>query len=115
MRTIQKHKVMVFCGLIVILFAAWIVAADYTSGRTQTTRENTFIVGPQKSDMQRLIEAYESLSAQYLTLVQQNLQLMASQDQQILTKLENMEKKIDALTAEVNKLRESCEGKDVKP
>ena len=105
MRTIQKHKVMVFCGLIVILFAAWIIAADYTSDRTRATRENTFIVGPQKSDMQRLIEAYESLSSQYLTLVQQNLQLMASQDQQILTKLENMEQKIDALTKEVNKLR----------
>lgn len=107
MRTIQRHKVMVFCGLVVVLLAAWMWASSYGTDRPTKTRENTYIVGPQKSDMQRLIEAYESLSSQYLTLVQQNLQLMASQDQQILTKLDNMEKKLDALTAEVKKLKEN--------
>lgn len=104
MRTIQKHKVMVFCGLIVILSAAWICASDYSS---EKTKEHTYIVGPQKSDMQRMIEAYEKLSSQYLTVVQQNLTLMASQDQQILTKLQSMENKIDALTAEVKELKNS--------
>lgn len=109
MQIIRKHKVVLFCALMVMLFAAWMSASNYTSDRTQKTRENTFIVGPQKSDMQRMIEAYERLSAQYLTLVQQNLTLMAAQDQQILTKLENMEKKIDALTAQINKLQKSLE------
>lgn len=106
MRIIQKHKVMFFCGLIVILFAAWISASDFSS---EKTKENTFVVGPQKSDMQRMIEAYENLSAQYLALVQQNLTLMAEQDRQILAKLENMETKIDALTAQVDKLQQSLE------
>jgi hypothetical protein len=106
MQMIQRHKMIVFCGLIVLLFAAWISASDFTS---EKTKEHTYIVGPQKSDMQRMIEAYENLSAQYLSLVQQNLTLMAEQDRQILAKLENMETKIDALTAQVDKLQQSLE------
>jgi len=56
------------------------------------------IVGPQKSDMQRMIEAYERLSTQYLVVVQDNLALMANQDRLILEKLTTLEKKLDILT-----------------
>jgi len=105
MQTLKKHKAIIFCGIIVILCAAWISAASFSSDNRD--KEYTYVVGPQKSDMQRMIEAYEKLSAQYLTLVQQHLQLMAAQDQQILNQLQAMETKIDALTTEFNKLQEA--------
>jgi hypothetical protein len=109
MQTFYKHKAIIFFGIIVILCATWISAANFSSDNKD--KEYTYVVGPQKSDMQRMIEAYEKLSAQYLTLVQQHLQLMAAQDQQILTQLQTMEKKIDALTEQVNQLKESKEEK----
>ena len=108
MQIIQRHKRLLFCGIVVLLLAAWMVAANYSSDRGDRDREEyTYVVGPQKSDMQRMIEAYEKLSAQYLTVVQQNLTLMAAQDQQILSKLQTMEKKIDALTEQVNQLKKT--------
>ena len=54
-------------------------------------------VGEQKSDMARMVEAYEKLSAQYLLMVQQNLSMMATTDQQIVTKLDALDKKMDEL------------------
>ena len=96
---------LIFCGIILVLCAAWIVAETFSSDRKD--KDYTYIVGPQKSDMQRMIEAYEKLSSQYLTVVQQNLKLMADRDQQILNKLDAMEKKIDALSTQVNQLKET--------
>ncbi|MDH4201876.1 MAG: hypothetical protein OEV87_03195 [Phycisphaerae bacterium] len=113
MQMIQRHKIMLFCGLIVLVCTAWMIAAEYSSSRGDDREDYTFVVGPQKSDMQRMIEAYENLSSQYLTLVQQNLQLMVSRDQQILNKLTAMEQKIDALTMQVKQLQQNHQMKPV--
>lgn len=103
MQTVAKHKNVIVFGILLILT----IVCMNRAYSTEQTREHTYIVGPQKSDMQRMIEAYESLSKQYLTLVQQNLSMMAAQDQQIIQKLDTLEKKIDALTKKVEALESS--------
>lgn len=81
-----------------ILVSVWF-AATYAAQRDPQRTANSYevIVGEQKSDMQRMIEAYERLSEQYLVVVQDNLALMANQDRLILEKLTELEKKLDAM------------------
>jgi outer membrane murein-binding lipoprotein Lpp len=95
----QPVKMLILAA--VVLVSVWF-AAGYAAQRSDNSYE--VVVGPQKSDMQRMIEAYERLSAQYLIVVQDNMTFMANQDRQILEKLTVLEKKIDALTEKVDAL-----------
>ncbi len=70
----------------------------------EKTHEYEIAVEPYKSDTVRMIEAYERLSSQYLTLVQQNLSQMAAADRDILTKLTSIEKKLDDLSTRLARL-----------
>lgn len=89
--------------LLVIFVAAggvWIAL----SSAAERTREYEIAVEPFKSDTVRMIEAYERLSSQYLTLVQQNLAQMAAADRDILNKLTVIDKKLDDLSARLARL-----------
>ena len=90
------------CLLIIALLAA---GFTYTSNAADN-REYEISVEPYKTDTVRLIEAYERLSDQYLSLVQHHLKNMETTDKQILTELKTLESKLDALTAKVDKLTE---------
>jgi hypothetical protein len=87
-------------GLAIILFV-WLAPGNAATG----SREYEVVVPAAKSDAQRMIEAYERLSDQYLTLVQNQLVQMAGADRDILTRLERMEKKIDDLAAKIDALQ----------
>ena len=91
----------IFQFICVVLFLAVVSAGWFAfCGAAETkTKEYEIAVEPYKSDTVRLIEAYERLSEQYLTLVQQNLAMMAAADRQILDRLDKIEAKIDALAA----------------
>jgi redox-regulated HSP33 family molecular chaperone len=67
----------------------------------RSSREYEVVVPPIKSDMERMVEAYERLSDQYLTLVQSQLQGMDASQRMILQKLESIEKKLDELARKV--------------
>lgn len=95
------------CTTMVWLVAAALLAglAIRTATAAQTTREyEIHSIEPYKSDVVHLIEAYENLSNQYLSLVQHHLKNMDDADRQILTRLQSLEKKIDDLAAKVEKL-----------
>lgn len=71
---------------------------------SEKSREYEITVPPYKSDLVRMIEAYERLSDQYLALVQQHLLKMDSDNQAILNKLEALEKKLDDLNRKIDRL-----------
>lgn len=99
MRTIHRFKGFIVVTILAVLIL-WVAGVNGTDDVMPTVRRNGVVVhsvGEQKSDMTRMVEAYEKLSSQYLSMVQQNLALMASNDQQILNKLDSLEKKIDEL------------------
>ena len=73
--------------------------ADRTPGR-----EYEVAVPPYKSDTVRMVEAYERLSDQYLGLVQHSLASMDANDRLLLQKLEAMDRKLDELTKKVDAL-----------
>jgi transcription initiation factor IIF auxiliary subunit len=83
-----------------VLLAGWITVS-YAAERNVEVYTTT----DYKSDMTRMVEAYERLSTQYLSLVQQNLTQLNQTDQQILNKLVEIEKKIDLLTQKVDALK----------
>jgi len=71
---------------------------------SEKSREYEISVPPYKSDMVRMIEAYERLSDQYLALVQQHLLKMDADNQAVLKKLESLEKKLDELNRKIDRL-----------
>ncbi|HOK66940.1 MAG TPA: hypothetical protein PK054_05580 [Anaerohalosphaeraceae bacterium] len=71
---------------------------------SEKSREYEISVPPYKSDMVRMIEAYERLSDQYLVLVQQHLLKMDADNQAVLKKLEALEKKLDELNRKIDRL-----------
>lgn len=79
-------------------------AAVSTGREADRGREYFVAVESTKSDTVRMIEAYERLSSQYLTLVQQNLSQMAAADRDILSKLDAIEKKLDDLAVRLARL-----------
>ncbi|MCE5186204.1 MAG: hypothetical protein LLF76_08785 [Planctomycetaceae bacterium] len=95
-----------FVVIAALLLCVWI-AVPYAAQRPVRSDNNSYdvIVGPQKSDMQRMIEAYERLSEQYLVVVQDNLALMANQDKLILEKLSNLEKQVDLLSQKLDAMQ----------
>ncbi|NLK41374.1 MAG: hypothetical protein GX298_04915 [Planctomycetes bacterium] len=99
----KKRAIWISVVNVAILAAvfAGIISTVRAAGRD---RDYIVAVEPQKSDTVRMIEAYERLSSQYLTLVQQNLVQMASTDRDILDKLAAIEKKLDALSVRLDRL-----------
>ncbi len=99
-------------GLVIVVLAAvvvWMAAGSVADDVMPTVRRGGVVVhtvGEQKSDMARMVEAYESLSSRYLSMVQQNLSMMSNTDQQILNKLDSLEKKIDELGKKINVIAE---------
>lgn len=106
MRTFHQHK-----GLITVVVLAvlvfWLTGLNASQDNSYH-RGGALVVtsGEQKTDMARMVEAYERLSSQYLTMVQQNLSMMSNNDQQILNKLNDLEKKMDELTKKVEIIQE---------
>jgi transcription initiation factor IIF auxiliary subunit len=98
MQWIRNHKTLIGVGT--VLIAGWITVS-YAAERSV----EIYATPEYKSDTARMVEAYERLSTQYLSLVQQNLSQMNQTDQQILTKLAEIEKKIDLLTEKVDALK----------
>lgn len=96
----QAHK----WALLVILVAAGGLWIAVSGAAERSNRQYEVEVGPYKSDMVRMIEAYERLSSQYLTLVQQNLSHMAAADREILDKLTAIDKKLDDLSSRLARL-----------
>ena len=89
--------------------AGWLALARAAGDRPprppeRPSREYEVIVPPYQSDMARMVGAYERLSDQYLTLVQQSLAGMDENDRMILRKLESLEKKLDELSKKVDSL-----------
>lgn len=64
-----------------------------------STKEYEISVPAMKSDTQRMIEAYERLSDQYLSLVQTQLGGMAASNRDIQARLDRIERKLDDLSA----------------
>lgn len=67
----------------------------------RSSKEYEIVVPPIKSDMVRMVEAYERLSDQYLVLVQEYLKGMDANQRLILAKLEAIEKKLDDLNKKI--------------
>ena len=90
-----------------VLFAVCAVVVAFWMGGSYAAEKEVqvYTTGEYKTDMARMVEAYEKLSTQYLSVVQQNLAQMNQADQQVLKKLVEIEKKIDVLTEKVNALR----------
>lgn len=101
MKAIRSAKVLLAATIVIICM---LMAASYAAQRSDNSYE--VVVGPQKSDMQRMIEAYERLSTQYLTLVQDNLAMMADHDARILEKLTALEKKVDLLNQRLDSMNQ---------
>ncbi len=100
----MSRKIAILCLTAVIgLLAMAILTADGRAAERSSRQYEVSIEG-QKSDTVRMIEAYERLSGQYLTLVQQNLAQMSAADRDILAKLETIDKKLDDLSARLAKL-----------
>jgi hypothetical protein len=89
--------------LLVVLFGT--IGLLSFAAVSEKTREYEIAVPPYKSDMVRMIEAYERLSDQYLTLVQQHLLKMDADNQAVLKKLESLGKKLDDLNQKIDRLR----------
>ncbi|MHC4551977.1 MAG: hypothetical protein ACYSUT_04310 [Planctomycetota bacterium] len=98
MQTVHRFKGLVFVVVLVVLIL-WVGGVGGSEDVVPVRRGGVVVhsVGEQKSDMARMVEAYERLSSQYLSMVQQNLAMMATSDQQILNKLDSLEAKIDEL------------------
>ncbi|NLW83287.1 MAG: hypothetical protein GXY41_02615 [Phycisphaerae bacterium] len=99
----KKRNFLFSLGSLVILGIG--LSGVVSLGRaSERSREYFVAVEPQKSDTVRMIEAYERLSSQYLTLVQQNLAQMAAVDRELLAKLDSIETKLDALAVRLSRL-----------
>lgn len=75
------------------------------SSAKEVSTEYEISVPAMKSDTQRMVEAYERLSDQYLALVQNQLTGMAASDREILTRLDRIERKLDELSAKFDALQ----------
>lgn len=105
----KKHKTAIFTviitGLGIILFG-WLGSGN--AERVSTSREYEVVVPEAKSDTQRVIDAYERLSDQFLSLVQSQLVQMATNNRDIATRLERMEKKLDELSVKIDAMQKNA-------
>jgi TolA-binding protein len=86
-----------------IVFFGWLASGN--AQQVSTSREYEVVVPEAKSDTQRIIEAYERLSDQYLSLVQNQLLQIATNDRDIATRLERLEKKLDELSVKIDAMQ----------
>jgi TolA-binding protein len=98
----RKHR-LIIAGIGILLVVFVFIAS--TIAERVTTREYEVTVPAVKSDTQRMIEAYERLSDQYLSLVQNQLNGMTANNRDILVRLDRIEKKLDDLSAKVASLK----------
>jgi TolA-binding protein len=116
----KTHKTalitVIIIGLGTVLFG-WMASAN--AEKVSTSREYEVVVGEAKSDTQRVIEAYERLSDQFLSLVQSQLVQMATNNRENAARLERMEKKLDDLSAKIDAMQKNTaptvEAKMAKP
>ncbi len=99
-------------GLGIVLFG-WL--ASVNAERVGTSKEYEVVVGEAKSDTQRIIEAYERLSDQFLSLVQSQLVQMATNNRDVAARLERMEKKLDELSVKLDAMQKPVEAVEAKP
>jgi predicted negative regulator of RcsB-dependent stress response len=92
----------VIVGLGIVLFG-WLASGN--AEQVSTSREYEVVVPEAKSDTQRIIAAYERLSDQFLSLVQSQLVQMASNNRDVETRLERMEKKLDELSVKIDAMQ----------
>jgi peptidoglycan hydrolase CwlO-like protein len=104
--SVTSCMTMVWLIAAALLPGAVIYTASAQGARVSRSAGDYEVYGiePQISDMARMVEAYERLSDQYLSLVQHQLNNMDRADRQILAELQKLEKKIDDLSAKVDKL-----------
>ncbi|MBN2513339.1 MAG: hypothetical protein JXB18_10405 [Sedimentisphaerales bacterium] len=98
----RKHR-LIIAGISALLIVFVFIAS--TIAERVTTREYEVTVPAVKSDTQRMIEAYERLSDQYLSLVQNQLNGMSANNRDILVRLDRIEKKLDELSAKVASMK----------
>jgi predicted negative regulator of RcsB-dependent stress response len=98
-------------GLGIVLFG-WL--ASVNAERVGTSKEYEVVVGEAKSDTQRIIEAYERLSDQFLSLVQSQLVQMATNNRDVAARLERMEKKLDELSVKIDAMQKPAAPVEVK-
>ena len=111
----NKNKTLLFSVVNVAILTAVFAGIIATGRAADRSRDYIVAVEPHKSDTVRMIEAYERLSSQYLTLVQQNLTQMAAADRDILNKLTGIEQKLDVLSKRLERLEASISASDAAP
>jgi hypothetical protein len=114
----MKTRKTVFFILITVVLGIVFLGQISTgsSERVGSSREyEVTVVGEAKSDTQRIIEAYERLSDQYLSLVQNQLVLMATNDRDVQTRLERIEKKLDDLSVKIDAMQKTTPPPAIKP
>jgi hypothetical protein len=72
-----------------------------------STEEYEISVPAMKSDTQRMVEAYERLTDQYLSLVQNQLTGMAAGNRDVLARLDRIERKLDTLSGRLDMLQQA--------
>jgi peptidoglycan hydrolase CwlO-like protein len=100
----NKHKRLIVAVAVVLGFGAmcWLSSSNAAE---ISTKEYEISVPAMKTDMQRMVEAYERLSDQYLSLVQNQLNNMSANNRDVLTRLDRIERKLDELSGKVAALQ----------
>jgi hypothetical protein len=115
----KTRKTALFTVMIVgmgIVIFGWLAPGN--AQQVSTSREYEVVVPEAKSDTQRVIDAYERLSDQFLSLVQSQLVQMATNNRDLASQLDRMEKKLDELSAKVDAMQKPAapvETKAVNP
>lgn len=101
----RKH----FFAAIGILLGFGLVCVCWTSSGVarEVSTEYEIAVPAMKSDTQRMVEAYERLSDQYLSLVQNQLTGMAACDRDVTARLDRIERKLDTLSIKLELLQQA--------
>lgn len=106
MKTRKTALLMILVVGLGIVLSGWL--ASVHAERVSTSKQYEVIVPEAKSDTQRIIEAYERLSDQYLSMVQNQFTLIATNNQEMASRLERMEKKIDELSAKIDAMQKNA-------
>ena len=101
---VQKRFVM---GIVMAMGFGAVCCCWLSSGSAAdiSTEEYEISVPAMKSDTQRMVEAYERLTDQYLSLVQNQLTGMAASNRDVLARLDRIERKLDDLSAKFDALQ----------
>lgn len=100
----NKQKRLMVAVAVVLGFGTMCWLSSSNAGEI-STKEYEISVPAMKTDMQRMVEAYERLSDQYLSLVQNQLNNMSANNRDVLTRLDRIERKLDELSGKVAALQ----------